>query len=147
MTLSPLYRRTLLQGGATIGCLAIAGLPTTPGLAAPATATTAMATTVTDRVPLAGPLVGWVVIQPDGGGRIDLVELDAESRPARQVATEALMPATSLAAAARQARVTAIRTVAASWQVPEGDCACEWGRIGHAASGRTIPFAIWTDFA
>jgi len=137
MTSFALSRRTLLQGGATIGCLAMAGLPATPGLAAPAT----------DEAPLAGPLVGWVVIQPDGGGRIDLVELDTESRPTRHVATEALMPATSLAAAARQARTAVIRTVAASWQVPAEACTCEWGRIGHAASGRTIPFTIWTDFA
>jgi len=142
MIFSPLYRRTLLQGGATIGCLAMAGLPATSGLAALATDGRA-----TDGAPLAGPLVGWVVIRADGGGRIDLVELDAESRPARQVATETIAPATSLAAAARQARTATIRTVAASWRVPEGDCACGWGRIDHAASGRTIPFTIWTDFA
>jgi hypothetical protein len=142
MSLSPLYRRTLLQGGATIGCLAMTGLSTTPGLAAAGTVATE-----TERAPLVGPLVGWLVIQPDGGGRIDLVELDAESRPARQVASETIMPATSLAAAARQARLAAIRTVAAFWQVPAGDCTCGWGRIGHTQSNRTIPFSIWTDFA
>jgi len=145
MTLSPLYRRTLLQGGATIGCLAMTGamtgLPTASTLATPGPDGRA-----TDAPPLVGPLVGWLVIQADGG-RIDLIELDAESRPARQVASEAIEPVTSLATAAHQARMAAIRTVAASWQVPERDCTCGWGRIDHAASGRTIPFAIWTDFA
>ncbi|PPQ33422.1 hypothetical protein [Rhodopila globiformis] len=135
MTPSALHRRTLLRGGATFGCLAFAGLPAAPGQAA------------TETAPLTGVLAGWLVIQPDGGGRFDLMALDAEQRPARLVASETIKPAASVAAAAREAQMAAVWTVAASWHVAARDCACGWGRIDHLPSGRTIPFTLWTDFA
>jgi hypothetical protein len=136
MSLSPLYRRALLQGGATVGCLAFVGLP----------GTSAVAATTPGAEPLAGALVGWLVIAPDGGGRIRLVEMDADSNPVRQVSEETIAPSAALAGVARQASAAAVRAAAASWQVPEAACTCAQGRIDHRQSGRTIPFTIWTDF-
>jgi|tagenome__1003787_1003787.scaffolds.fasta_scaffold20925784_3 hypothetical protein len=145
MSLSALYRRTLLQGGATLGCLGFAGLPMTPAGAA-AEAGTAGVAAEPDAVALTGALAGWLVIAPDGSGQIRLVELDPDSNPVRQVAEETIAPATSLAGAARQANAAAVRAAARCWQVPAADCICAWGHIEYPRTGRTIPFTIWTDF-
>ena len=133
MNLSPFHRRTLLQGSATVACLALAGLPKVSAAAAPA--------------PLNGALVGWLVFAPDGGGRIRLVELDPDAHPVRQVAEETIAPAASLAGAARQASAAAVRAAATCWAVPAAACTCARGRIEHPLTGRTVAFTIWTDFA
>jgi hypothetical protein len=137
MNLSPFHRRTLLQGSATVACLALAGLPGVPAEAAMEPGPT----------PLNGALVGWLVLVPDGGGWIRLVELDADANPVRQVAEETIAPTASLAGAARQASEAAVRVAAAYWQVPVDECSGARGRIEHSRTGRTIPFSIWTDFA
>ncbi len=132
-----LHRRVVLHGGmAVAGFLALTGSQFTPAVvASPA-----------GSAPLTGALVGWLVMAPDGGGRIGLFDVDAESGPARQVAMEAIVPMSSVAGAARQATAVAVRAAAASWGVPAEDCTCGWGRIEHRSSGRSIPFKIWTDF-
>jgi hypothetical protein len=93
-----------------------------------------------------GNLMGWLVINPDGGGQINLIELDARSQPLRLIASETILP-TSLAGAARQATAVALRSAAASWDVSAAYCAYKLGRIEHPASGRSTPFAVWADFA
>jgi hypothetical protein len=137
MSFSPLKRRTLLGSGATVSCLAFIGLEIEP----------TSATSPAGSSPLTGVLVGWLVIAPDGGGQITLLQVDAESRPVRQIAVGAIQPTTSIAGAARQASTAVLRFAATSWQVLDTDCNCGWGRIEHRQSGRSIPFAIWTDFA
>ena len=137
MTFPLLERRMLLRGGVAVaGGLAFAGLSLDPAAASlPAGAAA-----------VKGALVGWLVVAPDGGGQIRLVELDALSRPARYLATETIAPATSLAGASRQAGVAAVRCAAGVWNVPVEECVCGWGRIEHRLSGRSVPFSIWTDF-
>ena len=97
--------------------------------------------------PVTGPLIGWLLVTPDGAGRLTLIELDACSRPVRQAAVEAVRSAASLTGAARHANDAALRWVAASWDVPVTDCAGGRGWIEHRRSGRCVPFALWTDFA
>ena len=133
-----LERRAVLRGGAMIvGGLAVTGLPSRP----------AAASSQVDAPPLTGALAGWLVLRSDGAGHIDLVQLDEQSRPMQKVATETILPMTSVAAAARQANAVAMKVVAASWNVSVHECTCVWGRIEHRTSGRSISFNIWTDFA
>jgi hypothetical protein len=96
--------------------------------------------------PITGTLVGWLVLQPDGGGQIDVAELDAASRPIRQRARQVIAPG-ALAQVGRQANQAMLHVVAESWGVSAAQCSCRPGRILHAATGRSVPFAIWTDFA
>jgi hypothetical protein len=137
MNFRPLDRRALLRGGATVGSLAFAGLGAELASAPPRAGS----------VPLTGTLVGWLAIAPDGSGQLTLVQIDAQSRPGPQVAVETIQPTTSIAGTARQASAAVVGTVASSWGVSAADCICEWGRIEHRQSGRSIPFMIWTDFA
>lgn len=137
MNFRPLDRRALLRGGATVGSLAFAGLGAELASAPPRAGL----------VPLTGTLVGWLAIAPDGSGQFTLVQIDAQSRPGPQVAVERIQPTTSIAGTARQASAAVVSTVASSWGVSAADCICEWGRIEHRQSGRSIPFMIWTDFA
>ncbi len=136
MSFPSLDRRTLLRSGATVGCLAFTGLGTEP----------ASASSPAGAAPLTGALVGWLVVAPDGGGQVNLLQVDAQSHPVRQVAVEAIQSMTSIAGAARQASAAVLRYVATSWQVSATDCTCGWGRIEHRQSGRSVRFTIWTDF-
>ena len=94
-----------------------------------------------------GPLIGWLLIAPDGGSRLTIFEVDARSSPVRQIMDVASGPATSVAGAVREANIAALRTVASLWNVPAADCAFEHGGIRHTKSGRIVPLSIWTDFA
>jgi hypothetical protein len=88
-----------------------------------------------------------LTLRPDGGGLLNVVQIDAQSRLIRQVATEAIKPMGSIDKIARRASAILVTTVADSWQVSSADCTCAWGRIEHRHSGQLIPFRIWTDFA
>ncbi len=132
-----LDRRTLMRAAATFGCVALSGV----GTAAAGVPTVAAAS------PLTGALIGWLVIQPDGAGRLSLVETDHQSGSVRLVAADVIGPASSLEIAARQATTAAVEFVAESWGVQPSDCSCPWGRIEHLPSKQSIPFQIWTDFA
>ena len=134
MSLPTLGRRTLMRSGATVGCLTFIGLGSVQAPLPPGD-------------PLTGALIGWLTLRPDGGGLLSVVQTDAQSRPIRQVATEAIDPMGSIDKIARRASAILVRTVADSWQVSSADCTCAWGRIEHRHSGQLIPFRIWTDFA
>jgi hypothetical protein len=137
MNFRPLDRRALLRGGATVGCLALTGVGVELASASPRERS----------APLTGSLAGWLAIAPDGSGQFTLVQIDAQSRPGQQVAVETIPPMTSIAGAARRANAAVVGIVASSWGVSGADCICEWGRIEHRQSGRSISFMIWTDFA
>ncbi len=138
MRLDPINRRTLLTaGGVAAGGLVL-------GLRARAEAATLVPPT--PEAPLAGPMLAWVVLDLDRGGRVRLLEMDRRSQPVRALATEEL-PLLSPIAAARRAHDLAMRTVAASWGVPREGCVIEAHRVAHNASGRSIGYAVWTDFA
>lgn len=144
MTIAPLPRRTLLQSGAAFaGPLALAGMWPSPSRAAPAVAEAA-------QVPLSGTLAGWVAVEPDRGPTIRLVQLDAASRPVREVAAAELGSAeagTSLQAICRRAHAMALETVARSWGVPASECIAGSGRIAHEGRGRAVGYALWVDVA
>ena len=135
MSIPPLDRRTLLRSGATIGCLAFVGWA--PAGASPPAG----------RVSLTDAVVGWLVVSPNGGAQGKFFQVDAQFRPVRQLAVEAIQSMTSIADAALQASTAVVRIVATSWEVSAADCTCGWGRIEHRQSGRSIRFTIWTDFA
>jgi hypothetical protein len=137
MNFRPLDRRALLRGGATVGCLAFAGLGVE----------LASASQRAGSLPLTGSVAGWLAIAPDGSGQLTLVQMDAQSRPGPQVAVETIPPMTSIAGTARRASAAVVGIVASSWGVSAVDCICGWGRIEHCQSGRSISFTIWTDFA
>ncbi len=137
-----LDRRTLLRsGGMAVGSLALAGGWTLPANATPPTPplTAGLGTE------LAGSVVAWVVLDFDRGATLRLMQLDG-GRPGAELAAHALPPVapTTAADAANQ---LAIATVAQAWQAPPGTCAIEHSRITHPASGRSIGYAIWVDFA
>jgi hypothetical protein len=135
MSFPPLDRRTLIRGGATLGCLALTGFGQAAGDSSPAPVQ-----------PLTGALIGWLTIGPAAGGHLTLVQTDARSGFERQIAVETIDPTPAVAGAARQATTMVVRIVAASWGVSPDDCACGWSRIEHSRSGRSVSFAIWTDF-
>jgi hypothetical protein len=74
-----------------------------------------------------------------------LVELDARHQSREIAAVE--LPASSVTAAGAEANAWAVAAVAHSWQVSPADCAIGRGRIVHPASGRSVPYAVWIDFA
>jgi hypothetical protein len=138
MNLPTLHRRTVVGRGAVFaGALVLAGRS--------AQATPASARASPDAVN--GPLIGWLVISPDGGSRLTIFEVDARSVPVRQVMTTAGGPATSVASAIREANNTALRTVASLLNVSAEDCSFIHRGIRNAKSGQIVPFSIWTDFA
>ena len=99
------------------------------------------------RRPAHGALIGWLTLRLDGAGLLNVVQTDDQSRPIRQVATEAIEPMGSIGRIARRASAILVTTVADSWQVSSADCTCAGSGIEHRDSGRSIPFKIWTDFA
>jgi hypothetical protein len=137
MSFPSLDRRTLLRSGATAACFTFTGLGIVPAVASPGATL----------VPVTGPLAGWLVLASEGGGRLTLMEVDAQSRPARLVAVETIPALASIADAARHASAAIVGIVANSWQVSASDCTCRLGRIDHSHSGRSVSLAIWTDFA
>ena len=56
-----------------------------------------------------GPLIGWLLIAPDGGSGLTIFEVDARSSPVRQIMDVASGPATSVAGAVREANIAALR--------------------------------------
>lgn len=139
MTTVPLPRRTLLQSGALLaGPLAVAGFWPRPGYAAPVAAEAA-------GPPMSGTLVGWVVVEPDRGASIRLVQLDAKARPIRQVAAANVSAGASLDQFGQRAHAMAVEAVARSWGVPAAECVADRGRIVHAGQRREIACALWTD--
>ena len=144
MTIAPLPRRTLLQSGAALaGPLALAGVWPRSSYAAPAAAEAA-------EPPVSGTLAGWVVIEPDHGATVRLVQLDAASRPVRQVAAADLTLAnsgTSLQQVCHRAHAMALEAVARSWGVPPAECIAGRGRIVHATRQRSVGYTLWVDIA
>ena len=133
-----LHRRTVLQSGAfAAGAFAFGGLWTDSASAAPV---------VPEAVsPITGRLVGWLVVDAEREASLRLAELHA-ARPAREIASVTL-PAASVAALGAEANARAVAAAACSWDVPPADCALGRGCIVHPASGRSVPYAVWVDFA
>jgi hypothetical protein len=139
MSLPTLHRRTIVKGGAFYaGALAFAGV------SAQAQPTSVQAQA--GRVAFNGPLVGWLVISPDGGSRLTVFEVDARSAPMRQLMTVTGGPATSVAGAVRDANSAVLKTVASLWKVSAEDCTLVHSGIRHRDRGKIVPFSIWTDF-
>lgn len=131
MAPAPMDRRMLLRFGAlATGSLALGG-PWVP----PAAAATPRG---------AGPVLAWLVYDPDRGGAVRLVEF-ADGQPARELATGSL-PLLTPAAASRHAQEFVVRTVAATWNVPQAACEVRHDCIAHPASGRTVGYRLWVDF-
>jgi hypothetical protein len=137
MSFLPLDRRTLLRSGATAACFGFAGMGVIP----------AGASQGASSAPLIQPLAGWLLVTSEGEGRLTLMEVDAQARPARLLAFETIPVLTSIAGTARHASAAVVKIVAQSWKVSAADCTCRFGRIEHYQTGRSVPFAIWTDFA
>ncbi len=93
---------------------------------------------------IAGPVLAWLVYDPDRGSTVRLVEL-AEGQPVRELATQSF-PLLTPAAASRKAQEFAVGTVAATWNVPQAACEVRHDCIAHAASGRTVGYRLWVDF-
>jgi len=144
MTIAPLLRRTLLQSGAALaGPLALARAWPRSSHVAPVAAGPA-------EQPLSGVLAGWVVVDPDHGATVRLVQLDAASRPVRQVAAAELTLAdsgASLHQLGRRAHEIAVEAVARSWGVPAGECVASRGRIMHERRQRVVGYTLWVDVA
>jgi hypothetical protein len=125
----------LLRSGAlAAGSLALGG-PWVPPAAAATPAET-------ERV--AGPVLAWLVYDPDRGGAVRLVEF-ADGQAAREFAAGSL-PLLTPAAASRHAQELAVRTVAATWNVSQAACEVRHDSIAHPASGRTVGYRLWVDF-
>ena len=137
-----LNRRAVLQSGAlAAGSWALGGaLRADP---ARASAASGVAETAP---PITGGLVAWLVIDAGRGASLRLAELDATRRPVREIAT-ATFPAASVTAACGEANARVIAATARSWQVASSECGIGHGRILHPASGRSVPYAVWIDFA
>ncbi len=136
---SSLNRRTVLQSGAlAAGAFAFGGVLWT----SPASAGAAMGEAAR---PITGRLVAWLVIEAEREASLRLAELGAES-PAREIVSTTL-PATSITAVSAEANAWAIAAVARSWDVPPAECAIGHGRIVHPASGQSVPYTVWIDFA
>ena len=143
MTTTRLARRALLQSGAMLaGPLALAGVWPQPVNAASAPGETSGS-------PLTGTLAGWVMVEPDRGAAVRLVQLDAEARPIRQVAADLTLsaPDASLRQLGQRAHAMALEAVARSWRVPKAECVASHGRIAHAGTGREVGYTLWVDIA
>lgn len=141
MTISPLPRRTLLQSGAVLAGPLASGIWPQSSHAVPVAAAPA-------EPPLSGTLAGWVVVEPDRGATVRLVQLDAASRPMRQVAAADLTledAGASLQQVCQRAHDVALEAVARSWGVPMAECVASHGRIVHKERGRTIGYTLWVD--
>jgi hypothetical protein len=139
MNLPTVHRRTIIKGGAIYaGALAFAGGSAKAHLASAQEQAGASA--------FNGPLVGWLVISPDGGSRLSIFEIDARSAPVRQLTTVAGGSAASVAGAVRDANNEVLKTVASLWNVSAENCTLVHSGIRHRDSGKVMPFSIWTDF-
>ena len=144
MTIAPLPRRTPLQSGAALAApLALAGVWRRSSRAAPVAAEAA-------ELPVSGTLAAWVVVEPDRGATIRLVQLDAASQPVWQVAAADLTladPGASLQQVSQRANEMAVKAVAWSWGVPAAECNAGPGRIAHAAGQHLVGYVRWLDLA
>ena len=143
MIIAPMHRRTLLQSGAALAGPLALGVWPRPSHAAPVAAEAAAP-------PVSGTLAAWVVVEPDRGATVRLVQLDAASRPARQVAAADLTLAnsgTSLQQVCQRAHAMALEAVARSWGVPTAECIASRGRIAHEGRGQAVGYTLWVDVA
>jgi hypothetical protein len=139
---APLDRRSLLRtGGMAAGSLALAG-----GWVLPANATTPIPrpSTAINTAPV-DSIVAWAVLDFERGATVRLMQLDG-GRPGAELATRSLPPI-SPAALAEVANHLAVATVSGAWLVAPDSCVTQHGRITHPASGRSIGYGVWVDFA
>ncbi len=141
MTDLSMLRRTVLQSGVALAApLAFAGLCSRPSHAAPSAI----------EPPLSGTLAGWVVVEPDYGATVRLVQLDAASQPVRHIATSRLTLAetgASFQQVCQRAHELAVDMVARSWSVPSADCVVSRSRIAHEETGHSVGYTFWADVA
>ena len=130
-----LDRRSLLWSGA-----AAAGVAAFPGWKMPPEASG-----VRSKLQ-ASAVLARLVVGKDGGSHTEVVEFDRSLTPLL-VTRLASFPPLSLAAAARRSRDEAMGWVAHAWDVPPAQCAWNGRLIKHDPSGRSLPAALWTDFA
>ncbi len=135
----PLNRRTVLQSGAfAAGAFAFGGtIWNSPASAGPVASDLSP--------PITGRLVAWLVIDAERGASMRLAELDA-GHASREIAAVTL-PACSVTAAGAEADAQAVLAAAQAWRVPPAECVIGRGRIVHPASKRSVPYAVWIDFA
>ena len=141
MTISPLPRRTMLQAGAAVAVPLLAGFWPSPSEAAPGVSESAVP-------PVSGMLAGWVVVEPDHGAAVRLMQLDAASKPVRQIAGADLSLAetgASLQQVCQRAHEMTLEAVARSWGVPMAECVVSQGRIAHEGRGQSVRYTLWTD--
>lgn len=135
MTIAPMDRRMLLQSAAlAAGSLAVGGswVPQA-GAAVPA-----------EEGKIAGPVLAWLIYDPDRGSTVRLVEFGS-GEPARELAATSF-PLLTPAAASRKAQELAVGTIAAAWKVPQAACEVRHDCIAHPTSGRTVGYRLWVDF-
>lgn len=139
---TPVLRRTVLQAGAAlVAPLALAGIWSQPGRAA-------STATVVAGPPVSGTLAAWVVVEPDLGAMVRLIQLDAASRPVREVAIVHLtLPETgaSLHQVCQRAHEMAMEVVARSWKVSSAECVASPGRIAHKGLAYSVGYTLWAD--
>ena|SRR5579875_2445559 len=150
MSIAPFNRRALLQTGAVAaGTLAIVGAAV-PGAAAVASAPAPS---------LSGSLLAWVVLRPEDRAEIRLAHMDPNEQVIGQSAPldlavsdlyaggERVSAWGQMRAACARAQDLAVRIAANAWGVAAENCAVEPGRIVHVASGRSVGFRVWAEFA
>jgi hypothetical protein len=142
-----LPRRVVLQSGAALAvpmALALDGLSPESSQAPSGPAGHS------EEQPLSGVLAGWLVVEADHGATVRFVQLDAASRPLRDIAAHDLTLAemgVSLNQLCRRAHELALDVVARSWGVSASDCSIGPGRIEHAGRGQVVGYTLWVDMA
>jgi len=99
---------------------------------------------------VSGTLAGWVVVEPDHGATVRLVQLDAASRPVRQIAASRLTLAetgASFQQVCQHGHELIVDMVAHSWSVPAAECLVSRGRIAHDGTGHSVGYTFWADVA
>lgn len=130
-------RRTVIASGA-MGALALkAGWPRAAQAAASAPVQ-----------PAKGAVALWTQVDFDRGATFRLAQLDAASRPTRELANATLTAdrITSMMQLYVAAQAFAVAAVANSWGVPVDDCRIEERTIKHSSSGQSVHYLAWTDF-
>lgn len=127
-------RRVVLRVG-LLASAAFACLPASAISAAPAF----------DDSELGGAVLAWMTLV-GGEAHLRLLALGPGAQMVAQISEEKFAFA-SLAEAARRADEASRRVAAARWAVPAAQCATKCGRIVDTTTGRSLPVAIWTDFA
>jgi hypothetical protein len=92
------------------------------------------------------PVLGWLVMRPDGTARLDLLEMGAAGFPTRLL-RHAMISAPTVAAAGRAAIDVSRQYMASAWGVSAITCLAAAGEIRHEPTGRSVALRIWADFA